>query len=207
MHLRHESASARLQEPQPGDSVSAPTATSTFPAGYAAVPTATLIEVYAAGASRLRAALAGLDPFEWTARPRPNKWSIVEIALHLTDSELIGTGRSRLTFAQPGKGFFTYDENGWAAAFDYQGADASAVERSLSLFEALRAYQLPIFARATAAEWTHEARHPEWGAVTLRNLLELYADHSERHIAQILENRRLLGIPVELPAILEQRLY
>ena len=187
--------------------MSAPTVTSTFPTAYAGIPTAKLIEVYAAGASRLRTALAGLDPFEWTARPRPGKWSIVEIALHMTDSELIGTGRSRLTFAQPGKGYFTYDENGWAAAFDYQGAKESTVERSLTLFEALRAYQLPVFQRTTPGQWLNEAQHPQWGAVTLRNLLELYADHSERHIGQILDNRRLLGTAVQLPMVLPERLY
>jgi uncharacterized damage-inducible protein DinB len=187
--------------------VSAPTATSTFPTVYADVPTALLIEVYAAGPDRLRRALAGLDPFARTARPRPNKWSIVEIALHMTDSELVGTGRSRLAFAQPGKGFYAYDENGWAAAFDYQGAGEAAIERSLALFEALRTYQLPVFRRATADQWRNEARHPEWGAVTLRNLLELYADHSERHLGQILENRRLLGIGLELPVVLPERLY
>ena len=185
----------------------APVATSTFPTVYAGIPTARLIEVYAAGAGRLRSVLAGLDPFAWTARPRPNKWSIVEIALHMTDSELIGTGRSRLTFAQPGKGLIGYDENRWAAEFNYQGASEAAIERSLVLFEALRANQLPVFQRATADQWKNEARHPEWGALTLRNLLELYADHSERHIGQILENRRLLGIPVELPPVLPERLY
>lgn len=187
--------------------MSAPTVTSTFPAVYGTVPTATLIEVYAAGPARLRAALAGLDPFAWTAHPRPNKWSIVEIALHMTDSELVGTGRSRLAFAEPGKGFYVYEEAIWATAFGYQDADAAAVESSLRLFEALRTYQLPVFARATAEQWQHEALHPTWGTVTLRNLLELYADHSERHIGQILENRRLLGTPVELPAMLPERLY
>jgi uncharacterized damage-inducible protein DinB len=207
MHLPHAAAVVKLEEPEPGDPVSAPTVTSTFPTVYATLPTPHLIEVYAAGASRLRAALAGLDPFAWTARPRPNKWSIVEIALHMTDSELIGTGRSRLTFAQPGKELLAYDENRWAAAFDYQGANESAVERSLALFEALRAYQLPVFQRATADQWKNEARHPEWGAVTLRNLLELYADHSERHVGQILTNRSLLGVPLELPVLLETRLY
>ena len=207
MHLHHASPGVRLQEPKPGDPVLAPTAVSTFPTAYTAISTPTLIQASAAGATRLRAALAGLDPFAWTARPRPDKWSIVEIALHLTDSELIGTGRSRLAFAQPGKGFFTYDENGWASAFDYQGADRAAVERSLALFEALRAYQLPVFERATPGQWLNEARHPEWGVITFRNLLELYADHSERHIGQILANRSLLGVPVNLPAILEARLY
>jgi hypothetical protein len=187
--------------------VSAPAAVSTFPAAYASIPTSTLIGAYAAGASRLRAALAGLEPPAWTARPRPGKWSIVEIALHMTDSELVGTGRSRLAFAEPGQGFYVYDEATWATAFDYQGADAAAVERSFHLFEALRAYQLPVFAGATEKQWSQEARHPGWGIVTLRNLLELYADHSERHIGQILENRRLLGVGIDLPLVLPERLY
>ena len=187
--------------------MSAPTVTSTFPATYARIPTSTLIEAYAAGPARLRAALAGLAPFAWTAHPRPNKWSIVEIALHMTDSELVGTGRSRLAFAEPGKAFYTYEEATWAAEFGYQVADPAAVERSLALFEALRAYQLPVFREATSNQWKHEAQHPGWGTVTLRNLLELYADHSERHIEQILENRKLLGIGVELPTVLPERLY
>jgi hypothetical protein len=178
-----------------------------FPDLYAAIPTARLIEVYAAGPARLRTALEGLDEFAWTAKPRPGKWSIREIALHVTDSELVGAGRIRLTRAQPGSGFFAYDENAWAGVYDYQHADAASVERSLALFGALRSYLLPVFAGATAAAWNHPALHPERGAITLRNLLELYADHSERHIDQILENRRLLGLEIALPPLLATRLY
>jgi hypothetical protein len=43
--------------------------------------------------------------------------------------------------------------------------------------------------------------------VTLRNLLELYADHSERHVAQIVERRERLGVPVDLAPLLAERLY
>lgn len=178
-----------------------------FPDTYLPIPTSTLIEVYAAGPARLRAALEGLDSFAWTARPRPGKWSIKEIALHVTDSELVGAGRIRLARAQPGSSFYAYDENAWANVYDYQNADEAAVERSLALFAALRAYLLPVFAGATPADWRHPALHPERGAITFRNLLELYADHSERHIGQILENRRLLGLELALPPLLATRLY
>ena len=178
-----------------------------FPETYAGIPTPTLIEAYAAGPTRLRAALAGLDSSAWIAKPRPGKWSIKEIALHVTDSELVGAGRIRLARVQPGSGFFAYDENAWARVFDYQNASVAAVERSLTLFEALRGYLLPVFEGATEGAWLHLALHPERGAITLRNLLELYADHSERHIGQILENRRLLGLELALPVLLETRLY
>jgi hypothetical protein len=178
-----------------------------FPDVYADIPTPVLISAYAAGPTRLRTVLAGLEPFALTARPRPGKWSIREIAQHVTDSELVGVGRIRLTFAQPGAAFYAYDEASWARVYRYQEADPAAVERSLALFEILRAYTLPLFANATSVEWRHAAFHPERGAITLRNLLELYADHSERHIGQILECRRLLGSPLQLPPVLERRLY
>jgi len=207
MHWHHTIDLENLRQPQMEPAVSAPTMTSTFPAGYADLPTSRLLEAYAAGPARLRAAVAGLEPSAWTARPRPGKWSIREITLHVTDSELVGTGRSRLAFAQPGSGFYVYDENGWSQAFNYQHADEVSVGLSVALFEALRAYQLPVFAGATASQWQQAALHPNWGSMTLRNLLELYADHSERHIGQILENRRLLGAPVTLPVLLETRLY
>jgi len=178
-----------------------------FPDTYTDIPTALLISAYGAGPARLRTALADLDGYALSARPRPGKWSIREIALHLTDSELVGVGRIRLTFAQPGAAYYVYDENIWARAHAYQEADAPAVERPVSLFQSLRAATLPLSAAATSVQWRHAGLHPERGTVTLRNLLELYADHSERHLEQILECRRRIGAPVELIPILERRLY
>lgn len=49
--------------------------------------------------------------------------------------------------------------------------------------------------------------HPESGEITLRSILELYSDHSERHIWQILQRRKLMGKPLDFPLILDERLY
>jgi hypothetical protein len=45
------------------------------------------------------------------------------------------------------------------------------------------------------------------GEVTLRQLLELYADHSERHLDQIQAVRIALSKPTALPELLPNRLY
>jgi hypothetical protein len=60
---------------------------------------------------------------------------------------------------------------------------------------------------ATTTDWTNTGIHPEWGNLSLRHLLELYADHSERHIGQILELRKLLNKSLDFPLLLEKRLY
>ena len=55
-------------------------------------------------------------------------------------------------------------------------------------------------------KWNLKGFHPERGELSLRQLLEIYADHCERHIDQILARRRLFGKPSDLPVILNKRL-
>ena len=64
-----------------------------------------------------------------------------------------------------------------------------------------------IFTSAQGDDWAASAIHPDHGEITLRNLLELYADHSERHVEQILVCRRLLRSPLEMESLLPRRLY
>lgn len=64
-----------------------------------------------------------------------------------------------------------------------------------------------LFREASRADWDKTVSHPEWGPLTLRQLLELYADHSERHIEQIVHMGELLGRAMEIPMMLTTRLY
>jgi hypothetical protein len=77
----------------------------------------------------------------------------------------------------------------------------------MALLRLLRRVTGRIFTAAQGDDWSASAIHPDYGEITLRNLLELYADHSERHVEQILECRRLLRSPLEMEALLPKRLY
>lgn len=178
-----------------------------FPDTYARFSTAELLAIFAEGPLRLRTTLAVLTSRQIRSRPRPEKWSIVEIALHLVDAEVMGAGRIRLVFSEPGATFAPYDQDAWAAALRYQQQDDAALDRALRLFDLLRATTIAVFAGATDADWRKTGTHSELGYLTLRNLLEMYADHSERHIGQILECRRLMGVPLAFPLLLPERLY
>ena len=54
-----------------------------------------LIETYVAGPAKRRAACAGLTRNELTARPGPGAWSILEVVVHLADSDAISIDRMK----------------------------------------------------------------------------------------------------------------
>ena len=178
-----------------------------FPDTYASYETAILIDVFAAGPGRLREAIRDLSDVAFTSHPRPGKWSIKEIVPHVTDSEVQATWRIRMVLAQPGTVWPVFDQDIWSKAHAHQDLPVAELESALRVFAALRTATTPLLRRATVDDWRKHGVHPEFGPMTLRNLLELYADHSERHISQILLMRTMLGEPFDMPSILEPRLF
>lgn len=178
-----------------------------FPTVYNTINTSQLLEIFSAAPERLRKAIDGLTDDDLTAQPRPGKWSIKQIVFHLGDSDTVGFVRIKLAFAQTDALFPGYNQEAWVKAFDYQHKDRKTLDDVIRLFEMLRLFTGSIFRQATGPDWVKTGKHPEFGDMTLRNLLELYADHSERHIGQILDMRKLLGKEIKLPLMLEQRLY
>jgi hypothetical protein len=181
--------------------------TTDFPRVYESIPTSRLLAVYAAAPARQRRALEGLTERDLRARPRPGKWSVLEIAVHMADAELVGAGRLRFAIAQPGTDLIGYDQDLWADRLAYQSLDEIGLEAVLRLFELLRRTGTMLLERLTDDDWSNWAMHPHYGPVTVRHLLEIYADHGERHIAQILTLRAMLGVPVEMTPLLEERLF
>ena len=179
-----------------------------FPS-YAQYSIAQLLEAFECGADRMRQAVDGLDENELRERPRgQGTWSIQEVVMHTTDSELQGVYRMRKAFAEPGAHFPMYDQDAWATQLTYQKASAADREISLRSLAQLRELVLPVLRSASERDWVERnGVHPEFGLLTLRNLLELYADHTERHAEQILRMRAMLGKPRVIPSLLPERLY
>ena len=178
-----------------------------FPDVYKGISTRDLITVYKAGPTRLGGVLAGLSDEELEAQPHQGKWSIQEIAQHVADSEIMGAARLRQALAEPGTSFAVYDQAAWARTLRYGSRDRNEMVAALWLFSALRSSGTRLFNGAREEDWKKWGSHADWGRLTVRQLLELYADHGERHIEQIVELRLLLGNPVNVPRLLPTRLY
>lgn len=174
---------------------------------YAHYATPTLLKAYKEGPQKIRKSIEGLTAEELKNKIIPNKWSIAEIIIHLADAEIIGSCRIRQAFTEHPGPFPFYKEAEWAVKLNYQQQPIEYINTNIDLFELLRKTSVAIFECCTEDDWLKTGLHPERGEMTLREVLELYADHSERHLEHILERRNMLGKPIQMEIILKDRLY
>jgi len=70
------------------------------------------------------------------------------------------------------------------------------------LFKSLRQNITLLLNQFVEEDWDKRSTHLEYGQVTLRFLLEPYANHGELHLKQILTIRNLLGKPLDMEEFL-----
>lgn len=145
----------------------------------------TLIEQYAAGPARLRAALATVPAEAMKWRPAPKEWSAHEVVCHCADSETNGYARIRYLVSETKPVVQGYDQDRWAVTFDYH---AAPLEPALAVVEAIRASTAALIRRLPDEAWAREGRHTESGRYTAEDWLKIYADHLEVHARQIEAN-------------------
>jgi hypothetical protein len=144
-----------------------------------------LIEQYAAGPARLRAALAGVPEEARKWRPAPREWSVHEVICHCADSETNAAARIRYLVSEKDPVILGYDGNAWAVTFDYH---SHPLEPALALIDAVRANTVALLRRLPEDAWTREGRHTESGRYTADDWLRIYAAHLEEHSRQIENN-------------------
>jgi hypothetical protein len=132
----------------------------------------------------LRAMLHGLGPAWSDATEGPETWSPYVIVGHLIHAERTDwIPRARLILAQgPSRRFTPYDRFA-----QFRESQMQSLAQLLDEFATLRAENLTTLAgwRLTAAELALEGEHPEFGAVTLRQLLATWVAHDLGHVGQI----------------------
>jgi hypothetical protein len=125
-------------------------------------------------------AAAPADALEW--REAPDAWTPVEVLAHLADGE-ITDWMPRVERILAGGGRFTsYDREGGFTR--YRGWTAEAL---VGEFGQLRRANLEKLDRLglTAPHLRLTGEHPEFGPVTLEQLLATWAVHDMAHVAQL----------------------
>src|SRR5262245_64584444 len=95
-----------------------------------------LIQQYADGPARLRAALARVPPAALKWRPAPREWSAHEVICHCADSETNAYARIRFLVAEKSPNIQGYDQDTWARVFAYHDLP---LEPALAVVESVRA--------------------------------------------------------------------
>jgi DinB superfamily len=143
---------------------------------------AVLIQRYADGPARLRAALATVPPAALQWRPQPGEWSAHEIVCHCADSESHASLRIRTLTVEREPLIVGYDQERWAEALDYH---AHPLDAALGVVEAVRASTAALLGRLGEAVWGRVGRHTESGRYAAEDWLRIYAAHLHDHAQQI----------------------
>ncbi len=140
------------------------------------------IESYSKAHQKLVDALEQFPREMWQFRPGEDRWTIHEIIVHITDSEVNSYVRCRRFLAEPGGTILGYDEQKWATELGYQN---QSPYDALELFKWLRQNTYMLIRDLPASVWSHTALHTEDGEITMDSWLDTYERHIPEHIQQM----------------------
>ncbi len=111
---------------------------------------------------------------------QPGKWSARHILAHLADAEL-GLGfRFRQVLAEDNHQVQSFDQDLWARRYP-------RLEPSLAIetFQALRRWNLALFAGFDLNDWLRPVRYPFEGIDSIDMMVRFLAGHDLNHLAQL----------------------
>jgi uncharacterized damage-inducible protein DinB len=123
-------------------------------------------------------------------RPGRGEWAVAEVLSHLADAEIALAFRIRKIAAEPGQVLVAWDQDRWA---DGGGYRRTPPREALATYAALRRSSLAYVGRLRAAQKAQHGRHPEYGRLTIAQLLDHWAEHDLNHLAQIRAAHRRLS--------------
>lgn len=115
-------------------------------------------------------------------RPAVDRWSILEIAAHLADAELLASARIRRIITQDRPNLFGYEQERWAQKLCYWRQKIGTVS---ARFVLLRRENAELVESIADDIWQFKGRHDEDGELSLRQLIEGYIAHTAKHLDQM----------------------
>ena len=144
----------------------------------------------AAAPSKLRAAVGGLSDLQLDTPYRPGGWTVRQVVHHLADAHMNWYIRPKLAVTEENPVTKTYAEQLWAEPPD---ARYSPIEPSLLIFEGVIARLCQFLNALSPNDWSRTFTNPEWGTLSVVDVLRGMAWHSRHHTAHITELRKREG--------------
>jgi hypothetical protein len=147
------------------------------------------IESYTTGGSELVKAYSGLSHAHLHARPADGSWTLHQIAIHMMDSDLIGSDRLKRIACMENPLLCGYDETAFCLL---PGTDQLDAFIACELFEKNRMMTATILRALPDSAFLRTGIHTESGKMTLEHMLEKYIEHLRHHLVFIGKKRRQL---------------
>jgi hypothetical protein len=126
--------------------------------------------------------LSNCPPAAVVWSPGFDRWSILEIAAHLADAELLAAARIRRIITQDRPELHGYKQELWAQSLAYRLQKIDVVSARFAL---LRRENASLLEMAGEEVWRLKGRHDEYGELSLRELIEDYISHTAKHLGQM----------------------
>lgn len=138
---------------------------------------------------KLRDAVQGLSAQQLDTPYREGGWTVRQVVHHLPDSHVNAYIRFKLALTENEPTIKPYDQELWAKLPD----TTAPIEPSLTLLDSLHKRWVTMLRSMSAADIKRKLNHPEWGAVSLEQVLAQYAWHGRHHVAHITSLREREG--------------
>lgn len=130
---------------------------------------------------RLRRAIDGMSDDALRRPEVEGKWSVAQVVAHLAQFELIWAVRVRLILAEETPALVRFDQERWNSDV-YRG---EPVAELLDQLASLRRMNVALLERLRDEEWDRAGIHPQYGLNTIRELVERFEKHQEKHLGQV----------------------
>lgn len=148
------------------------------------------IHAYAAGGQKLIDAYQGLNCEQLFAIPVAGTWSLHQIAIHMMESDLIGTDRMKRIAAMDKPLLIGYDESAFAKL---PGVELVDTLSACKLFDQNRQMTATILRALPDASFDRWGIHNEIGRVTLGEMVEKYIHHLEGHLEHVAKKKAMVA--------------
>lgn len=148
------------------------------------------LDVFDETSARLEALTRGMGEEQLRAPEREGKWSVLEVAQHLADVELMVGIRIRRIVAESNPALGAFDQDLWTDGLKYNERDLSDV---LEDFAAFRKANLRLLRSLEPEQFDRCGMHSERGEESLAFTVKLYAAHDRYHLGQIERIKKAIG--------------
>ncbi len=144
---------------------------------------ASAFDEYVAGPANLREAIRDLDATVLNRRPPGEEWSTRDVVMHLVDAEMVGGVRLRIIIASeeelalPG-----IDAEQWKRRLHYLFRD---IEAAMVTMDHMRFGNAELLQQLSKDTWEKTGVHPNYGQMSIGQLLRGTVDHTAAHVKQI----------------------